>query len=73
MASRAFTDAAASAKETTRLYTLCVFGSDFAVPWATLLDAESDDDAIAMARSMNRFSERELWDGHRLVAVIPPA
>ena len=72
MASRAFTDGAASAT-TTRLYTLCAFGSDFAVPWATLLEADSDDDAIAMARSMNRFSERELWDGHRLVAVIPPA
>ncbi len=54
-----------------RVYSVCCFTNGLVVPWVRLLDATSDEEAIKEARSLNRFSKRELWDRHRLVAVIP--
>lgn len=37
----------------------------------SLLEADTDAEAIKAARSMCRFAECEVWDRHRLVAVVP--
>lgn len=71
MASHALKTEAAPAEAATRVYSVCLFGQHFIVPWVKLLDAASDEEAISEVRSMNRFTKRELWDRHRLVAVIP--
>jgi hypothetical protein len=54
-----------------RVYTACFFDHDAIVPRVQLLAAATDDDAIAQVRRSHRFKTRELWDRHRLVAVIP--
>ena len=54
-----------------RLYTLCYFDNGLVVPGVQLFDAETDEEAIAEAESLHPFRNRELWDRHRLVAVIP--
>ena len=58
--------------ESGRLYTACFFEHEAIVPWVQLLAAESDEEAIAELRSSHVFMTRELWDRHRLVALIPP-
>jgi len=71
MASLAFTDSAASASPgSSRFYSVCSFDRGLVVPRVTLLEAYSDDEAIRAVSAMSRFFERELWDRHRLVAVI---
>lgn len=56
----------------TRLYTLCLFGRDWTVPKIQFLEAGDDRDALALANSLQPWLEREIWDRHRLVAVLPP-
>lgn len=58
--------------ESGRLYTACFFEHGAIVPWVQLLAAESDEEAIGELRSSHVFMTRELWDRHRLVALIPP-
>lgn len=74
MAARAdrLEDPAALPDEFGRVYTACFFDQGLVVPRVKVLEAPTDDDAISELRSLNRFTERELWHGHRLVAVIPP-
>ena len=55
-----------------RVYTLCSFDGGLIVPKVQLIDAATDDEAVARARGTNMWNLRELWDRHRLVAVIPP-
>jgi len=43
------------------------------VPDVTLIDASSDLEAIELARVSRSFTTREVWDRHRLVALIPPS
>ena len=55
-----------------RVYTLCSFDRGLVVPKVQLIDAETDDEAVAFAAGSNLCSLREVWDRHRLVAVIQP-
>ena len=55
-----------------RVYSLCSFDSDLVVPNVELIDADSDEEALALARLRRFAMRRELWDRHRLVARIPP-
>jgi hypothetical protein len=50
------------------IYTLLVVDDVIATPWAILLEAENDSDAVALARSHHPNKRRELWQRHRLVA-----
>jgi len=56
-----------------RLYSLCCFDRDWIVPEVQLFDAEDDQDALVMARSMRPWMRREIWDRHRLVRILPPS
>ena len=56
-----------------RIYSVCFFEAGFVVSNVKLIDAISDDEAIESARTDRLFTTREVWSGHRLVAVIPPA
>jgi len=47
---------------------LLVLDEDFASPWAILLDAENDSDALSLARAHHPGKRRELWLRYRLVA-----
>lgn len=53
-----------------RLYTVLVFEEDLPVPWATLIEAGDDGEAVRLARSIHPLKRREVWDRHRLVADI---
>jgi hypothetical protein len=55
------------------VYSVCFFERSFIVPDLLLIDARTDDEALAEARTRRPFTTREVWDRHRLVAVIPPA
>ena len=55
-----------------RVYTACFFDPGVIVPRVSMLAAANDEEAIAAMRSSQIFKMRELWDRHRLVAVIPP-
>ena len=56
-----------------RVYSLCLFTPGGISPTVQLIDATTDAEAIAVARGNQQFKRREVWDHHRLVAVIPPA
>jgi|1186.fasta_scaffold23674_4 hypothetical protein len=56
-----------------RVYSLCSFETELVVPVVELIDAETDEDAVSMARSRKFTMRREVWERHRLVAVIHPA
>jgi hypothetical protein len=43
-----------------------------AAPNVKLIEACSEAEAVELARERLLFTTRELWDGNRLVAVIPP-
>ena len=61
-------DDAAAAREFFRYYRQVLQGK-----WKQMqIAAESDEEAIAELRSSHVFMTRELWDRHRLVALIPP-
>lgn len=53
-----------------RVYTVCFFDPGQFVPRVKLLDALTDEEAIAEARTMNPWTKRELWERHRFVATI---
>jgi hypothetical protein len=55
-----------------RVYSLCSFGAGVAAPNVKLIEASSEAEAVELARERLLFTTRELWDGNRLVAVIPP-
>jgi hypothetical protein len=59
-----------AAEPARRLYTVLVFEPDLHVPWATLVEAADDGEAVRMARSIHPLKRREVWDRHRLVADI---
>jgi hypothetical protein len=54
------------------VYSLCSFGAGVAAPNVKLIEACSEAEALELARERLLFTTRELWDGNRLVAVIPP-
>lgn len=58
---------------TSHVYSVCYFGLGFMVPDVTLIDASSDLEAVELARVSRSFTTREVWDRHRLVALIPPS
>ena len=60
-----------SDRQSSRVYFLCSFDIDALVPRVEFIDAETDQDAVAMARRRMFTTRRELWDHHRLVANIP--
>jgi hypothetical protein len=54
-----------------RIYRVCLFEPGAVVPKVQLMSATSDEQAIALASTLDPSAERELWDRHRLVAQIP--
>ena len=54
----------------TRTYTVCFFAVGRIAPDVQLIEAASDEEALEAARSSRLFTRREVWDRHRLVAVI---
>ena len=54
-----------------RVYCLCRFEQGAVVPAVKLIDAASDEQAVAIARASDPGAEREVWDRHRLVAHLP--
>lgn len=54
-----------------RVYCICSFQGGAVVPTVELIDAETDEEAVGVARRRNLAATRELWDHHRLVARIP--
>ena len=59
-------------KTVSRVYTLCFFERGWVVPKVQLIDASTDDEAVEFARGSGWCSLKEVWDRHRLVAVIQP-
>jgi hypothetical protein len=55
-----------------RVYTLCFFDIERALSRVQMLDALTDEEAVAFASSTQIFQRREVWDHHRLVATLPP-
>lgn len=55
-----------------RLYSLCCFDRGWAVPQVQFLEADDDREALFLANSIKPWMEREIWERHRLVAVLPP-
>jgi len=54
-----------------RIYRICLFEQGAVVPKVQLFSATGDEQAIALASSIDPATERELWDRHRLVAYLP--
>jgi hypothetical protein len=52
------------------VYSICYFDRGLIVPDVRLIDADTDDEAVEYARSSRCFTTREIWERHRLVAVI---
>lgn len=55
-----------------RVYTICTFDRGLVVPNVRLIDAQTDDEAVAFAGDCSLSSMKEVWERHRLVAVIEP-
>jgi hypothetical protein len=53
------------------LYRLYCLGGDGNITRSDWIDALSDDEAIAIARGMEKSVDCEIWEGNRLVARIP--
>ena len=53
------------------VYSLCFFEGSSIVPDVELVEACDDEEAVDIARSRRLFAMREIWERHRLVAVIP--
>lgn len=64
---------AAQSTLTTKIYSLCVFPTGGVVPEVTLIEADTDEEAICMAQETGTLATREVWDRHRLVAVLKAA
>ena len=54
------------------VYCVCIFPDDAVVPTVELVEAETDEEAVGVARMRNLMTTREIWEHHRLVARIPP-
>ena len=54
-----------------RIYRVCLFEPGAVVPKVQLMSATSDEQAVALASTIDPSAEREVWDRHRLVAQIP--
>jgi hypothetical protein len=57
-------------KPAPRHYTVLVFDDLVPVPWAIVIEAEDDIEAITVASSLHPSKRRELWCRHRLIAEI---
>ena len=57
----------------THLYSACFFQSGCVVPDVKLIEATTDAEAVELALERRMFAVCEVWDRHRLVAVIPSA
>lgn len=55
-----------------RLYSLCFFDRGWTVPQVQFLEADDDREALSLANSIRPWMEREVWDRHRLVGILPP-
>jgi len=53
-------------------YRLCFFDEDPGFPQVHFLDAENDEEALSLVRSMKPWLTREVWDEDRLVRVFTP-
>ena len=53
-----------------RTYRICTFDNALKVVTADLIDAASDEDAIARAHASGLRDKCEIWDGDRLVAEL---
>ena len=53
-----------------RSYTVLVFDEFVPTPWAILVEADNDAEAMALARSLHPLKRRELWCRHRLIGEI---
>ena len=62
----------ASNQRLSRVYSLCSFDPGLVVPEVELIDAETDEEAVGLARRRKHRMRRELWDHRRLVVTIPP-
>lgn len=58
--------------QASRIYNICAFKAGCVVPEVSLLEAGSDEEALHVASSAFAFAVREVWDRHRLVAVLKP-
>lgn len=54
------------------VYSICFVDRNFVVPDVLIIEAESDEQALAQAEANRLFTTREVWSRHRLVGVIPP-
>jgi hypothetical protein len=61
-------DGALSDRPDYRLYCL---GDDRKIARSDWIDAQNDVEAVAIARSMKKSVDCEIWKGDRLVAVVP--
>jgi len=52
-------------------YKLYCLGGDGKITRSDWIDAQSDDEAIAIARAMEKSVDCEIWKGNRLVARVP--
>jgi len=52
-------------------YKLYCLGDDGKIIAADWIDADNDEDAIAIARAMEKDLDCEIWKGNRLVARVP--
>jgi hypothetical protein len=59
------------ASSANRVYTVCFFDREWLVPQVNFLDACNDEEAVILASSMQPWMQREVWDRHRLIKVIP--
>jgi hypothetical protein len=57
--------------DTAHVYSICYLDPGMVVPDVALVEADSDEEAVEYARTSRSFTTREIWDRHRLVAVIP--
>ena len=53
-----------------KTYRLCTFDGVRMVLSADLIEATSDEEALAKARAADFGSKAELWEGRRLVAAL---
>ena len=55
-----------------RLYSLRLFEGDVRLPQIHFLKADNEEHAVSLASSMMPWLTRQIWDGRRLVRVLPP-
>lgn len=53
------------------IYRICLFEPGAVVPKVQLFSAAGDEQAVALASTIDPATERELWNRHRLVAYLP--